>query len=391
MARNDTEGETIKNKNQKIKLVQIIADSNIGGGPTHVLSILRNLDKEKFDCYLVCPSGYLSEEAKAISKVTVINVPMNSKFDLPSIFKLKSELRKIQADGDPFGPMIIHSHGPRGGLMAHLASPKGVKSVYTEHIYDESYRIKNPFNAWIQKSLLKNQNSKRDLIIAVSNSVKDYLVKSGLAKKEQTLVIPNGIDFENLKFKIQNLKKSGNSASIIGAIGNLNRNKGHEYLIEAVAVIKKKYPLISLEIIGEGPERANLTAKIKVLELEHNVTLLGSKKDAYKYLKHWRACVLPSVSEPFGIVILEAMAFGVPIVASRVGGIVDIITDKKNGLLVPPRNPDKIASAVLEILQHPVLAAKLRREGMLRAKDFDWKDIAKRLEEAYISLLDGGK
>ncbi len=372
----------------KIKLVEIIADSKIGGGPAHVLGILRNINKDQFDCHLICPSGYLSDEAKGINSVTVINVKMDSKFDLASILRLKNELRKIQASGDPFGPMLVHSHGPRGSLMAHLASPSGIKQVYTEHIYDEDYKISNPVNAWLQKTMLKRQNSKRDLIIAVSSSVKNFLLKSGISTKEKTKIIPNGVDFNVLG---QTLKAGNNSAPIIGAIGNLNRNKGHIYLIEAVGILKRKYPLISLEIIGEGTERENLEIKIKELKLEHNVTLLGSKKSAYKYLKHWKACVLPSVSEPFGIVILESMAFGIPVVASRVGGIVDIITDKKNGLLVPPRNPDKLARAILEILQHPVLAAKLKREGKARVKDFSWQDIVKRLEEAYISLLDGGK
>lgn len=384
----------------KIKLVLIIADSKVGGGPNHILGILRNIDKEKFDCYLICPYGYLSIEAKLIGNVKVVNVPMKSKFDLVSIFQLRKELQKIRAEGDPFGQMVVHSHGPRGSLMAYLASSPGVKQVYTEHIYDETYRIKNPINAWLQKTLLKKQNSKRDLIIAVSYSVENFLVNSGLAKKEQVIVIPNGIEIQNTEYRIspplagsrQNAGQNtaGNSAPVIGAIGHLNQNKGHEYLIEAVATLKRKYPLISLEIIGEGPERTNLIEGINLFGLERNISMLGAKKDILKYLRHWRVCVLPSVSEPFGIVVLEAMACGIPIVASSIGGIVDIITNRKNGLLVPPRNPKKIAQAVEEILQHPVLTAKLRREGKERVKDFDWKNIAKRLEEAYISLFDGG-
>ena len=371
---------------KKIKLVEIIADSKIGGGPTHVLGILRNVSKEKFDCYLICPYGYLSVEAKLIGDVKVINVPMSSKFDFLSMFKLKSELRKIQAAGDPFGPMIVHSHGPRGSLMAHLASPAGTKQVYTEHIYDEDYRINNPMNAWLQKSMLKKQNSKRDLVIAVSNSVKNFLLKSSISSKDKTVVIPNGIDLKATDIKPRVVSKNS-SAPVIGAIGNLNRNKGHEYLIEAIPTLKKKFPLISLEIIGEGTKREELKDIIGAFGLDRNVTLLGSKKNANKYLKHWRVCILPSVSEPFGIVILEAMAAGIPVVASSVGGITDIVTNKKNGLLVPPRNSEKLAQAILEILEHPVLAAKLRREGKERVKDFSWQDIAKRIEEEYNRIL----
>jgi len=174
---------------------------------------------------------------------------------------------------------------------------------------------------------------------------------------------------------------------VIGSVSNLNPTKGFEYLIEAIPIVKKKFPLISVEIIGDGSERNKLILKVKELKLEHNVSFLGSKKEGYKYIKHWRAFILPSVSEPFGIAALEAMASGVPLVASKGGGLKDIITDKKNGLLVPPRNSEALAKAILQILLSMALGAKLKRGGLLRVKDFDWKKIVKTLEGVYEELV----
>lgn len=374
----------------KIKLVQVIADSKIGGGPKHVLGILRNIDKSIFDVYLICPSGYLSVEGKLVEGITVINLPFYSKFDLSTIFRLKDVLRQIQAKGNPFGPMIVHSHGTRAGFIARIGftAPRRAKMVYTEHRLDSDYHLSNPINDWVQKKILSAQNSRTDLIIAVSSSVKKYLLRSSSVLKEKVKVIPNGVELDEFRKKV-NIKevKTVHKAPIIGNIGNLNIQKGQIYLIEAMPEILKKHPLATLEIIGEGPERGNLLKKIKQLKLSRNVTLLGNKNDIARYFDRFDVFVLPSIAETFGIAILESMSVGVPVVASKVGGIPDIITDHKNGILVPPKNPKKIAEAILEVIDHPASAAKLKREGLLRARDFEWADLVKRLENEYINLL----
>jgi len=372
-------------RGNKIKLVQIIADSKIGGGSSHILGVLRNIDKEKFDCYLICPKGFLSNEAEKISGLKIFNIEMKSKFEFTSIFQLKKKILEIRSGNNPFGPMIVHSHGPRAGLLSRFALPLGVKSVYTEHIYDETYRLKNPINNAVQKFFLRRQNLNTDLIIAVSNSVKKALVNHELALPDQIIVIPNGVDVDEFKPLKSPAQKYNHP--VIGSVGRLSPIKGFEYLIAAMPYIKKKFPLASLEIIGSGSERRKLAGKIKELKLEHNVALLGSRKEAFKYAKHWSVFVIPSVSEPFGIVALEAMASGIPIVASKTGGLQDIITNMKNGLLVEPRNSKALADAILEILSNLAFASKLKKDGLVRVKDFDWKKVVKELEKAYFALF----
>lgn len=373
-------------KNTKIKLVEVIADSGIGGGPKHVLGLLRHIDKDKFSTYLFCPSGYLRDQAREISGLTVLPFEPRSKFDLVAIYLLKKSFERIRSLGDPFSPLIIHSHGSRAGLMARVAAVFGSKKVYTEHILDQNYHLKNPLNELIQKWIIKRQNKKTDIIIAVSNSVKKFLIKSGLADKSRVVMIPNGIE---KKEGVTTKKiKASNKAPIIGTIGSLNKQKGQKYLLEALSILKRKYPLITLEIIGKGPERIPLLEKIDELNLEHHVALLGAKKETENYLKHWDVFVLPSISETFGISILEAMEVGVPVVASNVGGIPDIITNKKNGLLVSPHNPKEIAEAVENIISHPVMAAKLKRAGRETTKEYDWKKIVDLLEAEYEKLVE---
>lgn len=371
----------------RIKLIQVIADSALGGGPKHVLGILKHVDQKKFEPFLVCPPGYLQNEAKKIEGIQVFSFDPRSKFDLVSVYYLHRTFERIRSLSDPFAPIIVHTHGPRAGLMARLVTPFGAKKVYTEHRFDDDFHLKNPINEYLQKKILARQNKKSDLIIAVSSSVKKYLINSNAALLSKIVVIPNAIEFENEPGSSDKKIKVSNKAPIIGTIGNLNIQKGQTYLIEALSILKKKYPLITLEIVGEGSERNDLTEQIKISKLEHHVSLMGQKKDVEKYLHHWDAFVLPSIAETFGIVILEAMEAGVPVVASNVGGVPDIITNKKNGLLVPARSPKSIALAVEQIIDHPSQAAKLKREARERIKDFDWKVVIKRLEEEYQRIV----
>lgn len=371
----------------KVKLIEIIADSSLGGGPRHVLDLVKHVDKEQFDVNVICPGGFLSAEAKQVKGVTVYNIQMLSKFDLVALWNIKKIINKIRAKENPFGPLIIHAHGSRAGLLGRLASPLYAKKVYTEHRFDEDFHLKNPLNEWLQKKIIQIQNHRSDLIIAVSRSVRDFLVKSNMAPEDKIVIIPNGIDLKVVSKSVNQLSVR-HEGPIIGNIGNLNHQKGQIYLIEAMPYIMEKYPEAKLEIIGEGEERKILEAEIKRLGLINNITLCGHKNILQKYLSKWSVFALPSVAETFGIVILEAMSMGLPIVASKVGGVSDIITQRKNGILVPPRNSKHLANAILEVLDHPVLAAKLKREGLERVKDFDWKEIIKKIEKEYLGLFE---
>lgn len=374
---------------ERIKVVEIIADSGLGGGPSHVLGLLKSIDQKKFEPFLICPEGQLSNRASQIGGVVIYHVPFKSKFDLISVFELRNFLSKIKSSHDPFGPMVVHSHGPRAGLFASICAPRGAYRIYTEHRWDSDFHLKNSLNEFWQKYMLKRSLRKANRVIAVSSSVHNFLVKNKLAAKEQIVIIPNAIGLRTWDLGLGTKKiKAANRAPVIGTIGNLNPQKGQTYLIEAMSEIVKKFPLATLEIIGEGELRESLKSKVKSLKLERHVTLLGRKEDVSRYLKRWDVFVLPSIAETFGISILEAMNAGVPVIATRVGGIVDVIENKQNGLLVPKEDPSTLAKSIAEILDHPVLAAKLKRGGLERVKDFDWGKVIKEIEEVYSAPFD---
>jgi len=380
-------------KENKIKLVQVIADSDLSGGPKHVLGILTNIDQDKFDLFLICPKGHLAEQTRKIKGVKVTTVEMGSKYDIGAVYDIKSLLEKIRTTSNPFGPMIVHTHGPRAGLLGRHAMPRGVISIYTEHRWDADYHLDNRLNEWLQKRALKSLNYKTDLVIAVSGSVKKYLIEKRLVPESRVKLIPNGIDLED-RSQIsdsrnpKNLKlKQLESSIIIGSIGNLNKQKGYEYLIQAMPKILKIYPHLMLEIVGDGAERGALRSLKKELGVERYVTLLGRKENPEEVMKKWNLFVSSSIAETFGIVFLEAYKVGLPLVVTKVGGVPDVVTNNKTGLLVPARDPGALADAVIKLLKHPALAAKLKRGGQAKLKEFDWKKVIKMIEKEYLRLV----
>lgn len=371
---------------RKVKIVQVIADSGLGGGPKHVLGLLSNIDRNKFDCFLVCPAGNLNQEARKVPEIKVYTLPFNSKFDLQALSGFRQIIEEIRAENDPFGPMVIHSHGSRASLFARLRRVPGVCYVYTEHRFDADFHLGSPINEWIQKRVLGWLNRRTDAIIAVSESVRRFLIDEKLVRRERIVVIPNGVDLKDFEPRSHSEKRK-TSNPIIGSIGNLNSQKGHKFLIEAMSEIIKHYPLATLEIIGEGKDRKMLEGVIKKNGLDHHVALLGRKEDVNRYLRHWDVFVLPSIAETFGIVLLEAMTAKVPIVATRVGGIPDVIENEKSGLLIRSRQSNEIARAVVRIMGDKDLAHRLTAEGRERIKQFSWKAMASKMEQLYSELV----
>jgi glycosyltransferase involved in cell wall biosynthesis len=405
---------------KRIKLVQIIADGDLSGGPAHVLGLLENIDKNKFEIYLICPRGVLFDRAEKISGVKVCPLSMRSKFDFKALSNLKKLLAGIQTEKDPFGPMIVHTHGTRAGLLGRLATPKGALSVYTEHRWDKDYHLENRFNEYLQKKTLSYLNHRTSLIIAVSNSVKDYLIDSKSAFKDQIVVIPNAIGTEELKnLKTEELKngrtkelknlrtkelknrrtkelrnqrteerknKRGHHQVKIGTVGNLNIQKGHKYLIEAMEEVVKNFPHVELQIVGGGEEKSNIKDQISKMGPEKNITLLGRRENPMELMRGWDIFVLPSVAETFGIVILEALEAGLPIVSTNVGGITDII-DNKSAILVLPRDPKALSAGIIKLISHPAEGAKLARAGRSKLKRFEWSKVIGEIEREYGKLV----
>lgn len=201
-----------------------------------------------------------------------------------------------------------------------------------------------------------------------------------LGKAPAPTVILNGSDLAD---GVQ--RGVAREAATLLAVASLDHWKGLDVLLRAVALLHEDFPALRLELAGEGPERGALEALARSLGIADSVVFAGflDRMSLTRSLERCTAFVLPSRSEPFGIAVVEALAAGAPVVASRVGGIPEIITDGHNGLLVPPENPAALADALRTILSAPDLRSRLSEAGPVRAGELPWT----RMSDQYLDLF----
>jgi glycosyltransferase involved in cell wall biosynthesis len=207
-------------------------------------------------------------------------------------------------------------------------------------------------------------------------------------------IIPNGIDlarYENLSRNMSRIKLGiANNEKIIVFVGRIRPVKGVPYLIEAMSLIRRKNKSCRLMLVGYGDEE-NINALIKKYDLTDCVSFVGkvSNEDVPGYLIASDVFVLPSLYEGFGIVILEAMAAGLPVISTNVGGPPDIIKDGVNGYLVGTKNSEQIADSVIRLLDDDRLREKMSESNITEVKKYGWESVAKQVESLFKPRIKG--
>jgi len=247
------------------------------------------------------------------------------------------------------------------------------------------------YNKFLLNYVLSNSKS----IISPSKNFLDSSIF--LANhKNKVSVIPNGIDTDTFIVpysKAECRKKLGflDKEYIILFIGSLSPHKSPDVLLRTMPALKQKMPNIRLIIVGEGVLKNQLKITSKELCVENEVNFVdyvdNQQRKAMLY-KSSDVFVLPSTQESFGIVILEAMASGIPVIATAIGGITNLIQDGQTGLLVPVQNPEILAVTIEKLLRNCELRQKLSKEGRLKANEYAWPKIADQTEVLYRKVIE---
>jgi glycosyltransferase involved in cell wall biosynthesis len=282
---------------------------------------------------------------------------------------------------------FIHAHFiyPSGYVGAKLKVKYNIPLIITGHghdVYDMPF--KSP--EWMAK--IKNILGFSDHIITPSKSNYDKLMQIGIPS-DKVSVIPNGYDSDIFKrHSVNDARSKLNIPAdrrIILSVGNLEPEKGQRYLVEAMGIVSKRRTDIVCFIVGSGGGKKELIGLINRLEVNNFVKLVGSKP--HDEIPIWmNSCdifVLPSLKESFGIVQIEAMACGKPVVAARNGGSEEIVIEDKLGILVEPKDPEGLLRAILEALEAEWDAGYIREY----AKRFTWERIAERMVGVYEEVL----
>jgi glycosyltransferase involved in cell wall biosynthesis len=228
-------------------------------------------------------------------------------------------------------------------------------------------------------------------IVAVSQHTADHMTAVERIDPGKISVIHNGIDFDRVRpgspEAVAAIRREWAPAGghLVVTAARLHPEKGYPQLFEAVEAVRRHLPgRLTLLVLGEGPFRAEFEARVKALNLESTVRFLGFRRDVHDFVAAADVFVLASLAEAFGLILAETLFLGTPVVATRAGGIPEIVRDGVDGLLVPPGDPAALGTALVRVLSDQALRGRLTGAGRARIqRDFGFDRLMQRYEELY--------
>ncbi|RJQ33095.1 MAG: glycosyltransferase family 1 protein [Actinobacteria bacterium] len=339
------------------KKVLFIIRPSAGGMQKHLVDLISGLSQKSY-CISVITAKNKELRAKLDGLADVFEIDMADSIkpwqDLKTIKCLRGMLKNIRPD-------LIHIHGNKSALLGRVAAFSfNIPIIITIHnfmSYQNASFLKRRLSSFIDRQLDK----KTSITIAVSHQLKKALIEKEGLDADKIKVIHNGINPVLGDLGMINKTELGFSPNdfIILNIGRMVSFKGQKYLVEAFLKISKKIPKIKLVIVGSGPLEDELRDQIKSLGLEKSVKLITNPVDINRIYFSSDLFVLPSINEPFGLVVLEAMSAKLPVIATSSGGVVEIIDNGKDGLLVPPSDSESLALAIESLYKDKDLRQKL--------------------------------
>ena len=329
-----------------MKVLQILPALRVGGVETGTVDFARYLVEHGHEAIVVSCGGDLVADLERLGgKHYKLNVKEKNIFTmLWAMRKLEQILMKEKVD-------IVHARSRVPAWIAYFVCRKmRIPFVTTCH----GYYSKHPFSSVMGWS---------KFVIVPSQVIGHHMIQDFGVLPERIRCIPRSVDLR--KFDIPRKDSQSKAQPTIAIVGRITPLKGHEYFLRAMAVVVRAMPYTKIWVIGDAPAekesyKEGLLALTKHLGLNDHVEFLGNRKDIPQLLAQVDVLVLSTVTqESFGRVILEAQAAGVPVVATRVGGVVELLDEGKTGLLVSPKEPEEMAQAVIKLLQDKGLARQM--------------------------------
>jgi len=380
----------------KRNILHVIGGGEIGGAEEHVLTLLSRLDKDQFQGHLLCLCRGPFAPLVRSQGIPTAEIPMRHKLDVLTVPAIRRLIREWQIG-------LVHTHGVRANLVARIAAKQeGLPVITTVHSsirLDYTSRLQGAIAFFLDRTTSRLA----DRVIAISGALRDELVADGIAPTKVS-VIYNGLDLERLQGSSGSVPPNSPSTSahaeairqalgltpdqpVVAAIARLHPVKGHKYLLGAAAKVLKTRPDVQFLVVGEGPLHRELEDMAAGLGISEHVKFTGYYPEIKDIYAITDILCLPSLMEGMGLVLMEAMAFGRPVVASRVGGIPEVVEDGVTGVLVPPADPDRLASALLGLLDGPQKASAMGEIGRRKVQRFSVDNMVRETENLYFELF----
>jgi L-malate glycosyltransferase len=329
------------------------------GGQNQVLLTVLGMRALGHRAMLVAhPAGQLRQRAR--EGLDLLALTPRMEMDLSAAWRLARVIAQERPD-------VIHAHDPHGVAMAALGLSMSTSSAKPPLVAARrvDFRLRgNALSRWKYRQV--------DCFICASEFIRRMLVRDGI-DEERAVTVHEGIDLERVTAApAADLRGEfwlPRDSPIVGNVAALVPHKGQRHLIDAAALVVKKVPDARFIIAGEGELRASLERQIKDLALEKHVLLAGFRPDALSVHKGFDIFVMSSVTEGLGTSLLDAMACGKPIVATTAGGIPEVVVNNQTGILVPPRDHEALARALVALLRDEGAQEVMGAEGLLRVRE----------------------
>ena len=322
-----------------------------GGGKQAFYNLISRLDRRRFNPLVAsAPGGKYVELLRAVG-IQLFPLTSNNRFDIRIPYHLARIVRENSVT-------ILHSHGGgRADFFVYLTSKLiniPVKITTVANLLERWFEI-NPLQLYVYKRLQKRSEKIFDQFICVSDYLAEHLIQRRGLDITKVKTIHNGVDLNYFRETqqsppIRNEFLRNGEQLLIGAIGRLVAEKGLEYLLEGIPEVFRRFPQAKVLLVGDGPLKTHLERRVTSLGLKGKVIFTGFRSDIREILSCLDILILPSLLEGFPMIILEAMAMAKPIIASDIPGIREQIEDGKTGLLVPAKDSNALATAILKIL-----------------------------------------
>ncbi len=377
---------TSKNKKsaKKINVMHIVADLGFGGMQNQLRIITLGMNPEKYNVSVCClrEAGHFAEKIRAAG-IPVHVLGKSRKVDLSLIFKLRRLMRENSID-------IVHTHNWTANLWGRLgAIAAGVKHII-------AYEINIGRGRGRLHHLIDHLLSRFTTYIAANSEAcrDEFLIPKERIPVEKIKIVHSAVEMptglkEHDRAALRRRYGLPPDAFVAGTVSRLDRVKGHEYLIRAARDIndsgRRAYFLIAGEDETMMPE---LVALVKEYNLTEYVRFIGWVTDVSRVYPILDAFVLPSLTESLPVSIIEAMSFGVPVVASRVGGIPELIVDGATGFLTPPADASALAEKISALIDDAELRERFSEEALRRAREcFTAEKMVREFEALYCGMM----
>jgi len=367
------------------RLLYLIVDLPVGGAEIQLLNLVRHLDRDRYSPVVLCigKNGPIGEEiAKEGVPVTELGLLRRGGGDRRIVTLLREFLRREKIS-------LVHSHLYHANYFGRLAAfRERIPAVCTIHnTYAHPKIHRRLINRWLARKTAR--------IIAVSGPVREDIIRYDGVDPSKVVVIPNGVDpgrFDIPLTRVEARERLGIPAEhfLIGTVGRLEEQKGLRYLVDAVRMLRERGKNAFLLVAGSGREEVRLREQATRGGIEDAVFFLGARRDVPDLYRAMDVFALSSLWEGGPITLLEAMASGLPVVATPVGFVPEVVRDGVNGFLVPARDPAMLGEALWRVREDPVRAAEIGREGRETVRDrYTHRHLAEKVMAVYEEVLPG--